>query len=424
MMGGCGFCWMNGYQICRALRQEEDWTPILMLTAKDGEWDEADSLDAGADDFLSKPFSFVVLLARLRALARRAAVARPVVLQAGDLVFDVAASSVRRGATEIGLSRREMDVLEVLMRSDGAPVAKREIFNRVWGFDAEVDSNVVEVYIRYLRRMLLVARDQQEAKGTSSRRAAGTSRGMERQSHRGCRRPVPDSGDEIAELAELMNEMLDRLQAASDRQRAFTADASHELRAPLSTLLAAAEVAEVSSDPQKLQELSAKIGGEARRMQALISDLLDLARLDEQRREELLHPVDLWAACEHAVERVDGQDVAVTLAGAAASPIVGVESQIERAVFNLVDNAVAHADQHVLITLVESAAAVAVVVEDDGPGIPAEDRVRVLDQGTILKTPPSRGRIKVRQSSTPEAGSPRASSCLHLHIPALVAQFG
>ena len=145
---------MNGYQICRALRQEEDWTPILMLTAKDGEWDEADSLDAGADDFLSKPFSFVVLLARLRALARRAAVARPVVLQAGDLAFDVAASSVRRGAIEIGLSRREMDVLEVLMRSDGAPVAKREIFNRVWGFDAEVDSNVVEVYIRYLRRKI------------------------------------------------------------------------------------------------------------------------------------------------------------------------------------------------------------------------------------------------------------------------------
>ncbi len=192
--------------------------------------------------------------------------------------------------------------------------------------------------------------------------------------------PEPDSGDEIAELAALMNEMLDRLQAASDRQRAFTADASHELRAPLSTLLAASEVAEVSSDPQRLQKLSAKIGGEARRMQTLISDLLDLARLDEQRREELLHPVDLWTACEHATERVNGQDVAVTLAGAAAPPIVGVESQIERAVFNLVDNAVAHADQHVLITLVESATAVAVVVEDDGPGIPPEDRVRVLDR--------------------------------------------
>ena len=206
--------------------------------------------------------------------------------------------------------------------------------------------------------------------------------------------PEPDSGDEIAELAALMNEMLDRLQAASDRQRAFTADASHELRAPLSTLLAAAEVAEVSSDPQKLQELSAKIGGEARRMQALISDLLDLARLDEQRREDLLHSVDLSAACEHAIEhaieRVNGQDVAVTLAGAPASPIVGVESQIERAVFNLVDNAVAHADQHVLITLVESATAVAVVVEDDGPGIPPEDRVRVL--GRFVRLDESRQR--------------------------------
>ena len=192
--------------------------------------------------------------------------------------------------------------------------------------------------------------------------------------------PEPDSGDEIAELAALMNEMLDRLQAASDRQRAFTADASHELRAPLSTLLAAAEVAEVSSDPQKLQELSAKIGGEAQRMQALISDLLDLARLDEQRREELLHTVDLRAVCEHAIERVNGPDVTVTLVETPAQPIVGVESQIERAVFNLVENAVAHADQHVLITLVESATVMAVMVEDDGPGIPPEDRVRVLDR--------------------------------------------
>ena len=192
--------------------------------------------------------------------------------------------------------------------------------------------------------------------------------------------PEPDSGDEVAELAMLMNEMLDRLQAASDRQRAFVADASHELRSPLSTLLAAAEVAEVSSNPQKLQKLSVKIGSDARRMQALIEDLLDLARLDEQRRDEQLHEVDLRSACEHAVERVDGLDKAVTLAGAAAPPVVGVESQIERAVFNLVDNAVAHADQQVLVTLVESETGVAVVVEDDGPGIPPEDRVRVLDR--------------------------------------------
>ena len=196
--------------------------------------------------------------------------------------------------------------------------------------------------------------------------------------------PEPDSEDEIAELAALMNEMLNRLQAASNRQRAFTADASHELRAPLSTLLAAVEVAEVSSDPQKLQELSVKIGGEARRMQDLIADLLDLARLDDQRREELLHTVDLRAVCEQAIERVNGQGVAVTLAGTAESPIVGIESQIERAVFNLVDNAVAHADQQVLVTLVESATSAAVVVEDDGPGIPPEDRVRVLDRFVTL----------------------------------------
>ena len=110
---------MYGYRICRTLRDEENWTPILMLTAKDGEWDEAEALDTGADDFLSKPFSFVVLLARLRALARRTTSARPVILQAGSLTFDVAASSVRRGSEEIRLSRRELDVLEVLMRGAG-----------------------------------------------------------------------------------------------------------------------------------------------------------------------------------------------------------------------------------------------------------------------------------------------------------------
>ncbi len=143
---------LNGYQICRKLREAEIWTPILMLTAKDGEWDEAEALDTGADDYLSKPFSFVVLLARLRALARRPSVERPAVLQVGDLVFDVASSAVRRGETVIDLTRTELQVLEVLMRAGDTPVPKLEIFNRVWGIDADVDPKIVEVYVRYLRR--------------------------------------------------------------------------------------------------------------------------------------------------------------------------------------------------------------------------------------------------------------------------------
>ena len=145
---------LNGYQICRKLREAEVWTPILMLTAKDGEWDEAEALDTGADDYLSKPFSFVVLLARLRALARRPSVERPVVLQVGDLVFDVASSAVRRGETLIDLTRTEMQVLEVLMRGGDTPVSKQQIYDRVWGFDADVDPKIVEVYMRYLRRKI------------------------------------------------------------------------------------------------------------------------------------------------------------------------------------------------------------------------------------------------------------------------------
>ena len=145
---------LNGYQICRKLREDGVWTPILMLTAKDGEWDEAEALDTGADDYLSKPFSFVVLLARLRALARRPPVERPAVLQVGDLVFDVASSAVRRGDTAIDLTRTEMQVLEILMRGGDTPVSKHDIFDRVWGVDADVDSKIVEVYVRYLRRKI------------------------------------------------------------------------------------------------------------------------------------------------------------------------------------------------------------------------------------------------------------------------------
>lgn len=145
---------LDGFRICRSLREEEDWTPILMLTARDGERDEAEALDTGADDYLSKPFSFVVLLARLRALARRTSGARPTILTCGSLRYDPAAATVRRGGTEIRLSRRELDVLEALLRASGNPVSKQDLLDRVWGIDADVDTNIVEVYIRYLRQKL------------------------------------------------------------------------------------------------------------------------------------------------------------------------------------------------------------------------------------------------------------------------------
>lgn len=145
---------IDGDQICRTLREENDWTPILMLTARDGERDEAEALDIGADDFLTKPFSFLVLMARLRALARRISTVRPAVLTCGALQYDPASSTVRRGDVAVELSRRELDVLETLMRADERPVPKQILLDRVWGIDAEVDPNVVEVYIHYLRSKL------------------------------------------------------------------------------------------------------------------------------------------------------------------------------------------------------------------------------------------------------------------------------
>ena len=142
---------MNGYTVCERLRAEGDWTPILMLTAKDGEWDEVEALDTGADDFLSKPFSYAVLVARLRSLVRRGARERPVVLEAGDLRLDPATKRVQRGGTEIELTSRELAVLDYLMRNVGDVVSKRQVLENVWDVDFEGDPNIVEVYVRHLR---------------------------------------------------------------------------------------------------------------------------------------------------------------------------------------------------------------------------------------------------------------------------------
>jgi two-component system, OmpR family, response regulator len=143
---------MNGYRVCAAMREAGNWTPVLMLTAKDGELDEAEALDTGADDFLSKPFSFVVLVARLRALARRGRQARPTVLEAGDLKLDPAGHRAWRGSAEIDLTAREFALLELLMRRRGEVLTRREILDEVWDFGFDSDSNIVEVYVGYLRR--------------------------------------------------------------------------------------------------------------------------------------------------------------------------------------------------------------------------------------------------------------------------------
>ena len=145
---------LNGYEVCRRLREEEVWTPILMLTAKSGEYDEAEALDTGADDFLSKPFSFVVLVARLRALVRRGAHPRPAVLSVGDLVLDPARRTCHRAGAPVALTAREFALLEALVRHGGAVVPKADLLDEVWGEDFGGDPNVVEVYVGYLRRKI------------------------------------------------------------------------------------------------------------------------------------------------------------------------------------------------------------------------------------------------------------------------------
>jgi DNA-binding response OmpR family regulator len=142
---------MSGYSVCRALRDEENWTPVIMLTAKDGVWDQVEGLDTGADDYLTKPFSFAVLLARLRALTRRGSTPRPVVLTVGDLVLDPVSRDVSRDGTRVELTSREFAVLSFLMRRAGEVVSKAQIIEAVWDFSFDGDPNIVEVYIGHLR---------------------------------------------------------------------------------------------------------------------------------------------------------------------------------------------------------------------------------------------------------------------------------
>jgi DNA-binding response OmpR family regulator len=145
---------LSGYRVVRALRAEEIWLPVLMLSAKDGEHDQADGLDCGADDYLTKPFSYVVLLARLRALLRRGAPQRPTVITVGEISLDPAQRRVTVSGEEVNLTTREYGLLRYLMRRPGDVVSKTELLDHVWDAAEQTAPNAVEVYIGYLRRKL------------------------------------------------------------------------------------------------------------------------------------------------------------------------------------------------------------------------------------------------------------------------------
>lgn len=145
---------LSGYEVLRRLRERDITTPVLMLTAKDGDYDQVDALDLGADDYLTKPFSFVVLTARLRALLRRRAPQQPEILAAGDLRLDPRRRSVTRADSELSLTPREFGLLEYLLRHKGSARTKTEILRNVWDAHYDGPENVVEVYIGYLRKKI------------------------------------------------------------------------------------------------------------------------------------------------------------------------------------------------------------------------------------------------------------------------------
>jgi two-component system, OmpR family, response regulator len=144
----------DGFEVCRRLRDRGVWSPVLMLTARGAVHDRVAGLDAGADDYLAKPFSFAELLARLRALARRGVVERPAVLEVGDLRLDPAAHKVWRGETEIPLSTKEFSLLEAFMRRPGEVLSRLHLLEHAWDYGYENRSNVIDVYVRYLREKI------------------------------------------------------------------------------------------------------------------------------------------------------------------------------------------------------------------------------------------------------------------------------
>jgi len=145
---------MEGFDVCRRLRRSRVWTPVLMLTARNAVADRITGLDSGADDYLGKPFAFDELLARMRALARRGPVARPSVLEVGDLRLDPASRQVWRGDVEIELSARELALLEALMRRPEQALSRDQLLAHAWGVVHDTSSNVVDVYVRYLREKI------------------------------------------------------------------------------------------------------------------------------------------------------------------------------------------------------------------------------------------------------------------------------
>jgi len=145
---------MSGYDVVRTLRSEANWVPVLMLSAKDGEYDQADGLDYGADDYLTKPFSFIVLLARLRALVRRNLPARPAILSAGEVTLDPATHQVELAGVPVSMTPREYALLEYFLRHPTRVISKTELLDNVWDAAQDTDPNAVEVYVGYLRRKI------------------------------------------------------------------------------------------------------------------------------------------------------------------------------------------------------------------------------------------------------------------------------
>ncbi|TMK19712.1 MAG: response regulator transcription factor [Actinobacteria bacterium] len=144
----------DGFEVCRKMRSRSRWAPVLMLTARDGVTDRVQGLDAGADDYLSKPFSFEELLARVRALVRRGAVERPPVLRVGDLTMDPATRRVERAGKAVSLTPKEYALLEYFMRNPGVVLSRTRILDHVWDYNYDGASNVVDVYVKYLRRKI------------------------------------------------------------------------------------------------------------------------------------------------------------------------------------------------------------------------------------------------------------------------------
>jgi two-component system OmpR family response regulator len=397
---------INGFETCRRLRDAEVRTPILMLTARASIDDRVTGLDTGADDYLVKPFDVSELLARVRALARRGPVTRGQVLSVGDLSLDAGTRIVTRGGTQIPLSTKEFQLLEVFMRRPGQVLSRYDLLEGAWGMAYENRSNVIDVYVRYLRDKVdrpFGVRSIETVRGTGYRLSIPAGRSLPLAAAHGscqggCERHLPGG-----QMNAMISTRLDVTSSGSHASRCrpreasgwqLVTDASHELRTPLTALRTEVDLALLGKrDAPELRAALESAAEEIRRVCRLADDILVVARADHGRLPLRLQPLEPCALLEAAAGRAQAAALArgrqiVVRDEAPGRRLLGDTDRAAQALDNLISNALRYGSGTVTLIARDDGNLLGLHVADQGSGFSADMTGRAFQpftRGTKLR---------------------------------------